>query len=234
MRSHFLRAAQKAAPVVNPFTLVASSTVGTATSDGTISATIPAGRQVGDLILVVHAARSTTDLNMSLADPTYTTIADLYANDSFDSNLGVHWKISNGTETTLALPGGGGFTLQTCSVQVWRGVDAVSPLDVPAVFAVGTNSGRAINPPISTLTAGCLIICAAANISSTGNNLVTPPSGFTDKTVAEQTGATTITRASMASAFSASAGAVEAGGWVTVGDSTSYSWCACTLALRPA
>lgn len=235
MRSHFLRAAQKVAPVVNPFTLVGSSTVGTATSGDTISATIPAGRQVGDLILVVHAARSSADLNMSLADPTYTTIADLYANDTIDANLGVHWKISNGTETTLALPGGTGFTSQTCSVQVWRGADTSSPLDSTPATATGTNSGVATSPSISTITANSLVLVTACVMTGSYATVVTQPSGFTDLTVAATPSGSIITRASIASKLATSAGVVSGGSWaVSTADNTGYSWCACTLALRPA
>ena len=235
MRSHFLRAAQKVAPVVNPFTLVGSSTVGTATSGGTISATIPAGRTLGDLILVVHAARSTSDLNMSLADPSYTTIADLYADDSSDSNLGVHWKISNGTETTLALPGGTGFISQTCSVQVWRGADLVSPLDVTPTTATGIGTGIAVSPSITTVTDDALVLLAASVLTGNSATIVTPPSGFTDLTVAATPSGSIITRASVASKLAISAGLIASGSWsVSTSDNTAYSWCACTLALRPA
>lgn len=235
MRSHFLRAAQKVAPVVSPFTLVGSSTVGTATSGGTISATIPAGRQVGDFILVVHAARSSADLNMSLADPTYTTIADLYANDNQDSNLGVHWKISNGTETTLALPGGTGFISQTCSVQVWRGADLVSPLDVTPVTATGIDTGIAVSPSIITVTDDALVLLAASVMTANISTVVTQPSGFTDLTVAAPPSGSIIARASIASKLTTPAGLVSGGPWsVSGGNSNFYSWCACTLALRPA
>lgn len=232
MRSHFLRAAQKSAPVVSPFTLVGSSTVGTTTSGATISATIPAARQVGDLILVVHAARSYADLNMSLADPTYTTIADLYANDTIDANLGVHWKISDGTETTLALPGGTS-SLQTCSVQVWRGVNLVSPLDVTPVTATGINTGIAVSPSIITATDDALVLIAASVLTGSSATVVTQPSGFTDLTVAATPSGSIITRASIASKLATSAGVVSGGSWaVSTADNTGYSWCACTLALR--
>lgn len=235
MRSHFLRAAQKVAPVVSPFTLVGSSTVGIATSGGTISATIPSGRMIGDLILVVHAVRSATDLNMSLADLTYTKIADLYANDSIDSNLGVHWKISNGTETTLALPGGTGFTSQTCSVQVWRGVNLVSPLDVTPTTAISTNSGLAVNPSITVVTDDSLVLLSASVMTNNNLSIVTQPPGFTDLTVAATPSGSIITRASIASKIVTSAGVVSGGSWaVSAADNTGYSWCACTLALRPA
>lgn len=236
MRSHFLRVAQKGGtPVVNPFTLVGSSTVGTSTSAGTISATIPSGRMIGDFILVVHAARSGSDLNMSLADPTYTTIADLYANHTIDANLGVHWKISNGTETTLALPGGTGVTLQTCSVQVWRGVNLVSPLDVTPTTAISTNSGLAVNPSITVVTDDSLVLLAASVMTNNNLSIVTQPPGFTDLTVAATPSGSVITRASVASKLAATAGLASGGPWaMSSADNTAYSWCACTLALRPA
>lgn len=236
MRSHFLRAAQKAGDAPDsPFMLVGSSTVGTATSGGTITAQIPDGTAAGDFILVVHAARSTSDLNMSLADPTYTTIADLYANDNFDSNLGVHWKISNGTEATLALPGGTGFTLQTCSVQVWRGADLVSPLDVTPVTATGIDTGIAVSPSIITVTDDALVLLAASVMTASITTVVTQPSGFTDLTVAATPSGSIITRASIASKPTTPAGLVSGGSWSVSGSSSSfYSWAACTLALRPA
>jgi hypothetical protein len=235
MRSHFLRAAQTDSGPASPFTLIGSSTVGTATSGGTITATIPAGRMAGDFILVVHAARSSADLNMSLTDPAYTKIADLYANDTVDSNLGVHWKISNGTEAALSLPGGAGFTNATCSVQVWRGVDLVSPLDVTPTTATGIDAGIAVNPPITTVTDGALVLVAASVMTGTSAAVVTQPSGFADLTVATTPGGSIITRASVASKLTASAGLVLGGSWsASGGDSALYSWCACTLAIRPA
>lgn len=237
MRSHFMRAAQKAGGTPgSPFTLVGSSTVGTATSGGTITAQIPDGTAAGDLILVVHAVRSTTDLNMSLADLTYTKIADLYADDgTADSNLGVHWKISNGTEATLNLPGGTGFTLQTCSVQVWRGATLVSPLDVTPTTATGIDTGIAVSPSITTVTDNALVLIAAGVMTATRTAVVTQPSGFTDLTVAAPPSGSIIARASIASKPTTLAGLVSGGSWsVSSGDSSFYSWAACTIALRPA
>jgi hypothetical protein len=237
MRSHFLRAAQQVGSgPENPFTLVGSSTVGNSTSGGTITATIPAGRMAGDFILVVHAARSAANLNMLLADPTYTTIADLYSDvsGSVDANLGVHWKISNGTETTLALPGGTGFTSAACSVQVWRGADLASPLDVMQVAATGISTGKAVNPGITTVTDGCLVLAAATNFTVIPGIVVSPPLEYTNATVSSPPSGTLVPRASIASKFSGSAGATSGGVWVIGSDSPSYSWCACTLALRPA
>ena len=235
MRSHFLRAVQKLPPVDNPFTLVGSSTVGTATSGATISATIPAGRMAGDFILIVHAARSTTDLNMSLSDPSYTTVADLYADDNGDTNLGVHWKISDGTETTVALPGGAEFTLATCSVQVWRGVDLSSPLDVAPTTATGINSGIAVSPAIITGTADALVLGTASVMTGTRTTIVTPPPGFSDLSAGTTASGSIIPRAAVASKLALVTGSTPGGSWsISGGDSILYSWCACTIALRPA
>lgn len=236
MRSRFLRAVQPAgAAPDNPFTLVGSSTVGTATSGTTISVDIPDGTAAGDFILVVHAARSSADLNMQLSDASYTTIADLYANDSFDSNLGVHWKIADGTETSLSLPGGAGFIVATCAVQVFRGVNQSSPLDAAPVTSVGINDGQAVNPGITAASTGCLIIAAAAVMTGSGDVMVTPPDGFLAEDIAPYyEGSSFPTRAAIASKEVSAAGFAGGGVWSHAFTSTLQSWTACTLALRPA
>lgn len=236
MRSHFLRAAQKAGGTPeNPFVLVGSSTVGTATSGATISVDIPDGTAAGDFILVVHAARSTSDLDMTLADGSYAKIADLYSNDTFDANLGVHWKISDGTEVSLALPGGAGFVVATCSVQVWRGADQSTPLDVVSVTSTGTNTGLAVNSSISTVSDGCVVLAAAAVMTGSSDTVITQPDGFLDATIAAYpAGASVPTRAAVASKPAPSAGLSAGGQWTHAFSSGLYSWCACTLALRPA
>lgn len=235
MRSHFLRAAQKAGDTPeSPFMLVGSSTVGTATSGGTITAQIPNGTEAGDFILVVHSARSTSDLNMSLSDLSYTTVADLYANDTYDANLGVHWKISNGTETTLDLPGGTGFIAAACAVQVWRGVDTTSPLDVTPSTATGIDTWKAVNPGITTVTPGSLVVVTASMITLQFSNALFPPAGYDNELVASPVSGFSVARAAVASKYSPSAGALLAGAWSSPNDGAQYSWCACTLALRPA
>lgn len=235
MRSHFLRAAQKTGDTPeSPFTLVGSSTVGTATSEGTITAQIPDGTAAGDFILVVHAVYSTSDLNMSLADLSYTMIADLYANDTYDANLGVHWKISDGTETTLALPGGAGFRTASCSVQVWRGVDATSPLDVSPTTSTGIDTWKAVNPGITTVTPGSLVVLTAGMITGQFSNVLSPPAGYDNDVVAAPPSGFSSARAAVASKYSPSVGALSAGAWSSLSTGAQYSWCACTLALRPA
>lgn len=233
MRSHFLRAAQKAGDAPDsPFELVGQSTVGTSTSGATISAAIPDGTQAGDFILVVHTAYAITALDMSLSDISYNKAAELYANNTYDSNLGVHWKISDGTEDIIALPGGSGFRTASCAIQVWRGIDPAHPLDVAPVSDAGAGTWKAISPGISTVTPGALVVLSAGVTISSAATLVAP-SGFSDETI-YNSGGTISARSAIASKYSPQSGVSLGGQWESSTSGSQFSWCACTLALRPA
>lgn len=233
MRSHFLRATQKAGGAPDsPFELVGQSTAGTSTSGATISATIPDGTQAGDFILVVHTAYAITDLDMSLSDTSYNKAADLYANNTYDANLGVHWKISDGTEAAIALPGGEGFRTAACAVQVWRGVDPMHPLDVPPVTATGVATWKAVSPDISTITPGSLVVLSVGVTISSSATLIAP-SGFSNEVI-YNSGGTISARSGMASKYSPQSGVSLGGQWDSSSVGSQFSWAACTLALRPA
>lgn len=119
------------------------------------------GIQAGDLIIAVHAVGEDSNETsyMSAASAGYTEISSQYGNDSFDVNLKVYAKISNGTDTTFVT---NNVRLSTSSVivavAVFRGpsvipVDAATGLYAEAVTAntdditwpsVPTSAGQAL------------------------------------------------------------------------------------------
>jgi hypothetical protein len=196
----------------------------------------------GDFVIAVFGTGSNTDRGtLAITDGTidYELIgAELFSSDSWDANLRVAYKFMGETPdaSTTFGPTLDAADAGAMAVRVYRGVDPTTPLDVAAVQATGTDTAQADPPAITPVTDGAVIVCVGAGGHSRGsagsysssdltafqvqsandsNDAVIGVGHKTDWTSGEFD----------AAAFTFSGGA---------GDGTSYSWCATTLALRPA
>jgi hypothetical protein len=194
--------------------------------------------QAGDLVVISFCVGSTADRTLSItntAGTAYTLIgSELYADDTFDANLRVAYRFMPGTpETDFRFAGGTGNAADAgrYTVQVFRGVDTSTTLDVAAVTATGINT-RLVNPPsITPTTVGSVIVVVGGAASSTGGTFTT--TGLEDFIA----GSTADTNdAQIGSGWRRwTSGAYDHGAFTAGGtDTTNDSWASVVFALRPA
>ena len=184
--------------------------------------------------IVIYAIIRPNILDTNLPLPTnggYTELADLYANDDNDANMGVGYKIMGTTPDTSV-----DFTSATgmgCAVYVWRGVDTTTPLDVAVTTATGINGNLPTPPAITPVTAGAVVICAAGS----GTPYATPGL-FTSTDLSNMFSAQETTGSLNGSvglgSFAWTSGTFTPAQWGGVTSAATNSWVAATLALRPA
>ena len=116
--------------------------------------------QTNDLVVIAVATSSTAERSQAVTG--YTQIASLYANDTYDTNLWVGYKVMGATpDTSVTIPASGSTSdAQTAAIQVWRN----------ATFDIANTVTRIdsvlVNPPAITTTSNnntLLVIGAGAH-----------------------------------------------------------------------
>jgi hypothetical protein len=205
-----------------------STNVGFALSDGT-GETVP---QAGDLVLltIAHGAETTT---LMTAPSGYTQLARFAISDSNDTVMYVGYKIMGVTpDTTFPVVSSlSTANAQTAIVFVFRGVDATTPIDVTTTTATGTN-GRQANPPaITPVTTNSTVVAIGAGAhTATSVNYTT--ADLTKFKTLFSTDTYDIVHG--VGYFEWTSGTYDPVAFSTSSSSTSDSWCAATVALRPA
>ncbi len=192
----------------------------------------------GQLLVAVYAVASTADRALTISSAsggTWNLVAsELYANDTYDTNLRVAWKFADavGLDNTVnyssnAVSGEAGAAL----VFAFSGVSQSSPLDVTPVSASGFNGGQPNPGAITPATTGSIVLVLGAAALNSVSDLV--PTGLSD-TISRQGPAST-NRIVVAGGTSAwTSGALDPAAWTGGGGaSAAASWAAVTLALRP-
>lgn len=238
-----LMGATAAAAATSPIQYVGGRTAGsigttiniTISLSGTLTGGLASAPAAGDLVIVYFGTGSNTDRDLVVSG--YTEITELYANDSYDTNLVVAYKFMGGTpDTSFTLAGG---TLSAAdagavAVQVWRGVNATTPLDVTSTTATGSNSILCNPPAITPVTGGAIIVSGGAG----GNNASADPTTFSssDLTAFMSTSRSDTYDVTIGLGYKVwTSGAFDPAQFTFSGtNSTSLSWAAVTLALRPA
>ena len=189
----------------------------------------------GDLVIVATGFVQTSNLNPGVGTAGYTEIADLYQNDTRDANFSVNWKVMGGTPDTAVNCLGNGVTTNgsVCEVHVWRNVDQTTPLDVTSTTAQANNSAIPNSPPITPVTAGSVIVSLGLGTGAASDTSVTAPTGYGNQAdiSVDPGNAATVGVASKAWSGSGAEDPAVWTGWTTT---TSDSWAAVTLAIRPA
>lgn len=194
----------------------------------------------GDLVIVYFGAGSLSDINLIVSG--YTEIVELYSNDTYDTNLVVARKFMGATPDTsftLTIPSGNTSPTGTLdnagavAVQVWRGVDSVTPLDVTQTTDAGTDTVLCDPPAITPTTSGAIIVSGGAGGHSRGPLATYSSSDLTAFLSAAGNDGNDVTiglgyRVWTSGSFNPAAFTFSAI------DSASFSWAAVTLALRPA
>lgn len=204
-------------------------------SVSTITLTLPAGIAENDVVYVAYVASSNggADKNMAMTTTGYSELADLFANDADECNLGVYRKLMGATpdstaETATVATGGVPKGAAVC--HVWRGVDTTTPEDATTTTATAVNSAIPNSPSIITVTANAIVLSAVG--SSQFDATVTAPAGYANQV--DITGPDTRALAGIASKSIASPGTEDPAAWTDITDAATEAWCAATVAIRPA
>lgn len=187
----------------------------------------------GDLVIVYFGTGST--VNRDLVVNFYTEIAELYSNDTLDTNLAVAYRfMPDPANTTFILSGGSGSAddAVAVAVQVWRGVDTVTPLDVTSTTATGFNSVLCNPPAITPVTNDAVIVSGGAGAHAGG----TQTFSSSDLTQFLSAGANDLNDATIGLGYYRwTSGSFNPAAFTYSGTNSGVnSWAAVTLALRPA
>lgn len=192
----------------------------------------------GDIVIVATGWAYTTDGNPGVTTSGYTELCDLYAHSGADANFSVNWKImgptpdTNVSVTTSASTASAGHVTV---IQVWRGVNQTTPIDVTTTTSTSTTASNPPNSPsITPVTRGCVILSCGlyAGNDSTAATLTTP-SGMQNGVIAS-INASYSASAGIASYSDWISGAYDPAAWGISGTSSGSSSAAASVVLRPA
>jgi hypothetical protein len=203
------------------------------------SATLPGTIAQDDLVIAVVSHNDTAlDSTMAMSTAGYTKVADLYANDANDANVGVFYKYMGATPDTTAVAQGVGNTSNetNIAVLVFRGVKTVAnggPFAATATTATGINGANPDPPSISFTDSGVWTVIAAGNAFPSGTTTFTLPTGYTTN-AQQDSAAETAGSGGAVIGYSSSPTSPENPAAITssAGDTT-CSWAAVTMALLP-
>ena len=200
-------------------------------ADGTLTITLPTCLE-NDLVIVAVTSPKSTDWDMTMNTSGYTEVADLFADDTVDTNFGVFYKKMSGTPDTTAVCNLDGVTNNGHSAVavVFRGVDTTTPMDATATTATGVNTGIADPPSIDWSTAGTITV-VAVGCGTTGEVGYILPPGYTGVAARDANDG----QANTIIGWNASPADPEDPGLVRLAnanDSVTYRYAAVTMALR--
>jgi len=195
----------------------------------------------GDLVVIVIGSCGTqvADYDVIMTTSGYTERVELFASDTVKTNFGVFTKFMGATPDTTAV-GASGFNSQfrVMLAQVWRGVNATTPMDVTLTSTTGTDGATVDAPSITPATPKSVVLAigSAADVLTASNALsaLTVPSGMTNF----------VGQDCFYNAFRVESAGIASVEWTggaynpaAFGGGSTYtgaSWAAATLALRPA
>lgn len=194
---------------------------------------IASSPSIGDLVVVSLTLATGGSQIPSITSSGFTTVAQQLASDGNTASSVVGYKILTSTTTTISVNGNAGTTQSLSAyVSVWRGVDATYPFDVPVSNALGSNT----------------ILCdpAAITPSTSGSYIIAFGGGAHGRGVASYS-SSDLTGFLSNGADGSGSDSVSGGGYkqwtsgsfnpstftFSAADSTSSSWTASTIALRP-
>jgi hypothetical protein len=204
----------------------------TITFGGNLTGGIASSASEGDLVIVYFGTGSGSDRNLVVAG--YTEIAELYSNDTYAANLAVAYKFMGETpDTNFVLTGGTRSTADAGAVvvHVFRNVDPFVPTDVTSTTATGTNSVLCNPPAITPSTAGAVVVSGGAGAHTRGDRAFSS----SDLTAFLSSGEDDTNDVTVGAGYVEwTSGAVDPAAFTFSNtNSTSYSWAAVTLVLRP-
>jgi hypothetical protein len=186
---------------------------------------------IGDFVLIYWGVVN----GLSTTPTGYTSIASTGAIDTFSVGIRASYKFMGETpDTTAIIDNGTGDSDNAGAsyVSVWRNVDTTTPMDVTATTANAASSVLANPPAITPVTAGAYIIAGGAG-GHNGGNQTYSSSNLTQFLTVTGNDTNDVTIGGGYNKWTS--GAFDPAAFTfSAGSSTSYSWGAITVALRPA
>jgi hypothetical protein len=186
----------------------------------------------GDLVIISCAVGS-QGRNAAQAISGYTALTQLNPNSTTqDTSLCVSYKRMGPTpDTSFTLPStGNNQDAQAYTVQVFRGVNYYTPMDVTPITATGTGTTRADPGAITPQAAGAfIVVCSAGCAAATSNFTYSALSGVLTFSQADTNDV--VVGSGYYDAWSS--GAYDPAASSTGSANAADSWAAYTLALRP-
>lgn len=189
----------------------------------------------GDLVIITSVVGSQAR-NPAQAISGYTALGQLNPNTTlYDTSLNVSYKFMGDTpDAVFTLPSTGNTAdAQEYTVQVFRGVNPTTPLDVAVVSATGTATSRCNPASITPVTAGAWVVICGGGAAATGANY-TAPANFTTNFLTGFTADTNDALAGSGYWSGWTSGAVDPAAYTGGSNNANDSWAAYTIALRPA
>ena len=187
----------------------------------------------GDLVIVYYLVSGSVDRNLVVSG--YTEVVELYVNNLYDTNLAVAYKFMGGTPDASFVLTGGSFdtgAAGAAAVQVWRGVNTTTPLDVTQTTATGTASVLCNPPAITPTTNGAIIVSGGAGVHNSVSVGTFSSADLTNFISAEGKDGSDATIGLGYKVWTS--GSFDPAAFTfSTADSGSASWAAVTLALRP-
>jgi hypothetical protein len=195
---------------------------------------LPAGTAQNDVVYAAFIeSTAATNLNLVMATAGYTELADLYADDVIDANLGVFRKRQGATPDSTAVADGSGVGADGVSlaVVVLIGVDTTTSEDATTTTATGISSPTPDPPSITTVTNNAWVIAIGG---STEPDIPTAPTNYTNLIESNEPSEANPSNIMMATREIVSFGAENPGTFGGIVGDMDDSWCAATVAVRPA
>jgi hypothetical protein len=205
--------------------------------DPSIDLTTIVGLAENDLVVVAYGIGDNdgVDETMAMITTGYTKIADLFADDDQDTNLGVFWKFMGATvDTTAVCDGLGGNDAAVSAIALaFRGVDTSTPIDVTTTTATGVNSNIPDPPSIDYPSTGVWTLAAGAFGHTSGPTVtMTVPTNYAGISYSANDTSDVCTALAY---YDSPADPEDPGAFgPSIADNVAHSWCAATVALRPA
>lgn len=207
-------------------------------ADVTLTLSNIAGLAENDIVIVSYTIGDNDNVDMDMTVATgegWTEIADVFSNDSNDSNLGVYYKVMGTTpDTSIALDGLGGTDTDTVAIAMaFRGIDITNPIDVTTQTATGINTADADPPSIDhNDTDGIAVVAIGASGHDHAESAnYTGPTGYTTNFQNDNGSDTTDSTLGMGYNLSPS-DPEDPGVFNLSSDSVNNAWTAATIALR--
>lgn len=215
-----------------------SASNASASANSNLTVTLPGGTAQNDVVYAAYGVndQSNTDRNCATVTAGYTELADLFSNDTNDSNLGVYRKVQGSTpDSTVVFSGVGLATWGIWgAVEVLTGVDTTTPEDATTTTATGINGAVPDPPSITTVTAGAWVIAIGACTHQSPTSGCTAPTNYTnleDDWSNSGWGRIMMATRNITAAGAEDPGVFTLGGGVASG--ANDSWCAASVAVRP-
>ena len=203
-----------------------------------LNMTLPGGVATNDVVYVCGGGGSDANDNPGVSTADYIELADLYSNDTDDSNFSANRKVMGGTpDSSVDCLAPANFDGLAYCVHVWRGQDLTTPEDTATTTVTTLNTPVVDSPSITTVTRNAVVLSCGGGATTSGDGSVTAPSGYINAVVGfgEPNDGSTEFTAVMASKVVNVPGAENPAAWGTWTDpDNAASYCAVSIAIRPA